>query len=71
MELTRCAVTGCSLCADEFVENGHVPPQLYVRASNRLIGDFVLTQNNLYPQSKGEASIGVGDWSLDQHMTGK
>ena len=48
-----------------------MPPQLYVRASNRLVGDFVMTQNNLYPQAKGDVSIAVGNWSLDQHMTGK
>jgi hypothetical protein len=59
------------LCADEFAHNGHVPFQLYVRESNRLVGDYVMTQNNLYPQAKGEVSIAVGDWSLDQHMTGK
>ena len=26
------------LCADEFEDNGHVPHQLYVRISNRLVG---------------------------------
>ena len=25
----------------------------------------------MYPQAKGNVSIAVGDWSLDQHMTGK
>ena len=35
------------------------------------MGDYVLTQNNLAaPQGKPD-SIGVGDWSLDEHMTGK
>ena len=27
--------------------------QLYVRASNRLVGDYVMTQNNMYPQARG------------------
>ena len=31
----------------------------------------MLTQNTLYPQAKGEVSVAVGDWSLDEHMTGK
>ena len=35
------------LCADEFVEFGHIPPQLYIRESNRLVGDYVMTQNTL------------------------
>ena len=59
------------LCADEFAAFGHMPPQLYVRISNRLVSDFVLTQNNLAAPRARPDSIGVGDWSLDEHMTGK
>eukprot|EP00937_MAST-01D_sp_MAST-1D-sp2_P006902 g6902.t1 len=66
----RARYSAYGLCADEFGANGGVPPQLYVRASNRLVGDYVMTQNNMYPQSKAD-SIAVGDWSLDQHMTNK
>lgn len=59
------------LCRDEFADYGHVPPQLYVRISNRLVGEYVLTQNNMTnPRSKPDG-IAVGDWWLDQHMTGK
>ena len=59
------------LCADEFQDFGYMPPQLYVRISNRLVGDYVMTQNNITgPRSKVD-SIAVGDWSLDEHMTGK
>ena len=59
------------LCADEFVEFGYMPPQIYIRISNRLVGDYVMTQNNMAaPQYKPD-SIGVGDWSLDEHMTNK
>ena len=67
----RAKFSAFGLCADEFVAFGNVPPQLYVRISNRLVGDYVMTQNNMYPQAKGGASIAVGDWSLDEHMTGK
>ena len=37
------------LCRDEFEAYGFVPPQLYVRISNRLVGDYVMTQNNSAP----------------------
>jgi hypothetical protein len=48
------------LCADEFVDNNHIPVQLYVRISNRLVGDYVMTQNNIAsPRSKTD-SIAVG-----------
>ena len=59
------------LCADEFANFGHVPPQLYVRISNRLVGDYVLTQKNLAAPRAKPTSIAVGDWSFDEHMTGK
>jgi len=59
------------LCSDEFQDNGYMPHQLYIRISNRLVGDYVMTQNNIaVPRSKSD-SIGVGDWSFDEHMTGK
>jgi hypothetical protein len=59
------------LCADEFVDNGHMPHQLYIRISNRLVSDFVLTQNNLATPQNKDDSIAVGDWSFDEHMTNK
>ncbi len=58
------------LCKDEFQEYGNIPPQLYVRISNRLVGDFVMTQNNIC-EPKENQSIALGDWSFDEHMTGK
>ena len=43
----------------------------YVRISNRLVGDYVMTQSNIgNPRGKAD-SIGVADWSYDEHMTGK
>jgi len=67
----RATFSSYGLCADEFVDNGHMPHQLYVRISNRLVGDVVLTQHTVAsPQSKPD-SIGVANWSFDEHMTGK
>jgi hypothetical protein len=59
------------LCRDEFVDNNHVPIQLYIRISNRLVGDYVLTQTNIGNPRRKSDSIAVGDWSFDEHMTGK
>ena len=67
----RATYSSYGLCRDEFEKWGHMPPQLYIRISNRLVGDFVMTQNNIAaPRSRAD-SIAVGDWSLDEHMTGK
>jgi hypothetical protein len=57
------------LCKDEFQAYGNIPPQLYVRISNRLVGDYVMTQNNICVPNEAE-SIAIGDWSFDEHMTG-
>ena len=35
-----------------------------------LVGDFVMTQNNICVP-KENRSIALGDWSFDEHMTGK
>eukprot|EP01079_Euglenida_sp_SAG-EU17-18_P002221 gene2221-490_t len=120
-EATRDLFSRYGLCADEFQGNGHIPYQLYVRISNRLVGDHVITQNNIAnPRNKPDSiasapntpvsvpthdlaswpvalcscgqirycssplerclvpagwrlrtPAGVGDWSLDEHMTGK
>lgn len=62
------------LCKDEFAEFEHIPPQLYIRISNRLVGAYVMTQTNMPPQSPTGAqpdSIATGSWSYDEHMTGK
>jgi hypothetical protein len=58
------------ICSDEFVEFGHIPPQLYIRESNRLVGDFVMTQNNLAKPVNPPDSIASAHWWLDMHMTG-
>ena len=62
----RAKFSDFGLCRDEFQAFGNMPPQLYVRISNRLIGDYVMTQNNIAnPRAKAD-SIAVGDWSLDE-----
>jgi hypothetical protein len=59
------------LCPDEFQQFNYIPPQLYVRSSNRLVGDRVLTQNNMdRPRNKTD-SIAVATWPIDEHITGK
>lgn len=59
------------ICSDEFQEFGHIPPQLYIRESNRLVSDYVMTQNNIAnPRFKSDG-IATGHWWLDKHMTGK
>lgn len=64
---TRYAIGRWGLCADEYVENDNWPPQIYVRISNRLQGDYIVTQNNIASPRNKPSSVSVGFWSFDQH----
>jgi hypothetical protein len=55
------------LCADEFTDNGNFPRQLYVRQSRRLVGQYVLTQNDLQKKPSFPDSIGLGFYPMDEH----
>jgi hypothetical protein len=54
-------------CADEFRDNGNFPRQIYVRQARRLIGQYVLTQNDLEKKKKFPDAIGLGYYPMDQH----
>lgn len=54
-------------CADEFVDNGGFPRQMYVRQARRLIGQFVLTQNDLVKKTAYKDTIGLGFYPMDEH----
>lgn len=54
-------------CADEFTDNGGFPYQMYVRQARRLIGQVVLTQNNLVKKTPYSDTIGLGFYPMDEH----
>lgn len=64
-------------CKDEFVENGHLPEQLYVREARRMIGMHVYVQGdtdaaNEDVRSNWHAdSIAMGDYGPNCHGTGR
>jgi hypothetical protein len=71
---TRASFSSYGLCADEWADATppNWPPQLYVRVSNRLVGDYVLTQNNMVsPRFKPNASVSCAIWELDAHITSR
>ena len=62
------------LCKDEFINglNDHWPEQLYVREASRLVGGFVLTQNDvlsLHDYDASNRSIGMGSYNFDGHYS--
>jgi hypothetical protein len=56
-------------CADEFMDNGYFPWQLYVREARRMIGSMVVTQHNMMAGALPDphASIGLADYATDVH----
>jgi hypothetical protein len=55
------------LAKDEFVDNGNWPHQLYIREARRLIGQYVMTENELLKRSETPDSVGMGSYTMDSH----
>ena len=54
--------------ADEFVNNDHWSPQLYVREARRMVGEYVMTSHDLETNPVKEDSIGMGSYTADSHL---
>jgi hypothetical protein len=57
-----------ALIPDDHPDTDHWPPQLYVRAARRLLGDRVFNQNTpTLTRLWGNESIGCGSYNFDSH----
>ena len=63
----RTEMSRWGLAKDEFLDNGHWPHQIYVREARRMIGDFVMTENEILGHSKVKNPIGMGSYTMDSH----
>lgn len=52
---------------DEFIDNGHWTPQLYIREARRMISNFVMTQLHCTQDSIVTQSVGMGAYTMDSH----
>lgn len=55
------------LAKDEFADNGHWPHQIYVREARRMVGSFVMTENQLLQRAPTPESVGMGSYTIDSH----
>jgi hypothetical protein len=52
---------------DEFTDNGNWPHQIYVREARRMIGSFVMTENELLKRKPTPDPVGMGSYTIDSH----
>lgn len=63
------------LADDEYLENGNFPLKLYVREGRRILGGYLMKENDISPApgntrvSLKSDSIAVGDYPMDSHAT--
>jgi len=54
---------------DEYTDNGHWSPQMYVREARRMIGEYVMTQANCQSKVVVNDGIGMAAYGMDSHNT--
>ncbi|MEX2233550.1 MAG: FAD-dependent oxidoreductase [Cyclobacteriaceae bacterium] len=54
---------------DEYPENGNWTPQLYIREARRMIGSYVMTQNNCQGKEVVADGVGMAAYTMDSHNT--
>ncbi|MDO8966299.1 FAD-dependent oxidoreductase [Algoriphagus sp.] len=52
---------------DEYTDNGHWSPQLYVREVRRMVGEYVMTQANCVGDEVVEDGVGMAAYTMDSH----
>lgn len=55
------------LAKDEFADNGNWPYQIYVREARRMVGSYVMTEQEVLGKKPVPKPIGMGSYALDSH----
>ncbi len=60
-------VSRWGLTTDEFPETDGWPPQIYVREARRMIGEYVMTENDCRRVRIARDPVGLGSYQMDSH----
>lgn len=66
-EAIRSAMAKWGLAKDEFEDNGNWPHQIYVREARRMVGRYVMTENELLKKRATPEPVGMGSYGIDSH----
>ena len=55
------------LARDEFTDNGNFPNQLYIREARRMVGEYVMIQQDIQTGLTKPDPIGMGSYNSDSH----
>jgi hypothetical protein len=54
---------------DEYANNGHWTPQLYIREARRMVGNYIMTQHNCQGREVVNDGVGMAAYTMDSHNT--
>ncbi len=63
----RAEMNTWGLCAAEFTDTDHWPRQLYIREDRRMVGEYVMVQQDLQTNLTKPDPIGMGSYNSDSH----
>jgi FAD dependent oxidoreductase len=66
-EDVRSSMAKWGLAKDEFKDNGNWPHQMYIREARRMVGKYVMTENELLKKRPTPEPVGMGSYGIDSH----